>query len=377
MTRGVLMVYRKWVEAPHGLEPGELVVVESPRGETVGCALYDTVGPVALRVIELGGCSYSSPREAVRTLISRAFEARRRLGLAGPEAGYRLVHSDGDYLPGLIVDVYSDVAVVQSSSIVWDIHMDAVVEAVVEVTGVNTVYEKSVQRTRKDIGLKPREGLRYGTKTRTVIREGDARFYVDVRLGQKTGFFLDQRLNRIDFGRLAHGTVLDLFSYTGGFGIHALVAGAERAVFVEEDEKAIELLKLNLELNKVADAAEIIADNVWAVLKKLKDTRFTSIAVDPPAFIPDPKDWEKGVKAYRRLYTASINLVERGGVVLLSSCSTHLSRSDFASIVAESFARAGRSYTPVGGIRGMPPDHPVRPSAPHLDYLKALMAFVY
>jgi 23S rRNA (cytosine1962-C5)-methyltransferase len=378
VDEGVLMVYRKWVEPPRGLEPGSLVVVESPRGDVVGCAFYDTVGPVALRVVEVGGCSFSSPEEAVRSLIARAYDARRRLGLAGGgDAGYRLVHSDGDYLPGLIVDVYSDIAVVQSSSIVWDTHMELLVEAIVEAAGADTVYEKSTQRTRRDIGLPPREGHRRGSKVRTVIREGDAQFIVDVRLGQKTGFFLDQRLNRIEFGRLASGRVLDLFSYTGGFGIHALVNGAERAVFVEEDEKAISILRENLRLNRVADRAEVRPVNVWEFLNTAKGGGFDAVAVDPPAFIPDPKARRRGMMAYERLYTKAAQLAGTGGLLFLSSCSTHLRREEFAAIVSRALARAGRPYVSLGSIRGLPPDHTARPSAPHLDYLKSIFLILY
>ncbi|WP_236698074.1 class I SAM-dependent rRNA methyltransferase [Pyrodictium occultum] len=376
---GALMVYRKWVEAPRGLAPGSLVVVEGPGGDVLGCGFYDTAGPVALRLIETGGCSYGGSEEAVYSLVERAYRARRRLGLAGdPEAGYRLVHSDGDMMPGLIVDVYGDLAVYQSSSIVWDIHGPLVARAVAEVAGARHVYEKSAQRTRRDIGLPPREGLRLGEKTRAVIREGEARFIVDARIGQKTGFFLDQRLNRLDFGRLAEGRVLDLFSYTGGFGIQALVNGAERAVFVEEDERALRLLRENLELNRVADRAEVVWDNAWSFLRRAaaEGQRYDSISVDPPAFIPHPGAKRQGVRAYERLYSLSARLAAEGSLLVLSSCSTHLGRGEFMAVAARALARAGAGYRPLGGVRGMPPDHPVRPSSPHLEYLKTLFVLL-
>ncbi|ALL02024.1 hypothetical protein Pyrde_1981 [Pyrodictium delaneyi] len=372
---GALMVYRKWVDAPRGLPPGSLVVIEDRRGELLGCGLYDTVGPVALRLVELGSCSFSSAEEAVYALIEAAYKVRQRIGYAGdPEAGYRLVHSDGDMMPGLIVDVYADLAVYQSSSIVWDVHGETVARALAEITGVRHVYEKSLQRTRRDIGLPPREGLRIGNKTRTIIREGEARFIVDARIGQKTGFFLDQRLNRLDFGRLAEGTVLDLFSYTGGFGIQALLNGAERAVFVEEDEKAVKLLRSNLELNRVADRAEIVQSNVWSFLASAtnKGESYNAISVDPPAFIPHPGAYRKGVQAYTRLYALSARIGSNDSLLALSSCSTHLNREDFMRVVARALAWSGRSYRPLGSVRGMPPDHPVRPSSPHLEYLKSI-----
>ncbi len=374
--KGALMIYRKWVEA-RGVDHGELVVVENERGETIGCGFYDEVGPVALRLVETLDCSFASPEEVLYTLLERSYDARRRAGLVGAEKGYRLVHSDGDYLPGLIVDVYSELAVTQLSSAVWDKYRDLVTRLVVEVTGARHVYEKSVQRTRLDIGLKPFEKLLYGDKTTTIIREGDSVFFVDARHGQKTGFFLDQRMNRLDFGRLARGRVLDLFSYTGGFGIHALVAGAERAVFVEEDENAIRILRKNLEINRVADRAQIVNENVWGFLGRKHGELYDAVAVDPPAFIPHPGAYVQGSRAYRKLYSRALRLASSSGLVFLSSCSAHLPRQDFASIVAEAFQLAGKHYLPLGDIRGMPPDHPVRPAAPHLSYLKALFAIAY
>ena len=377
LKRGSLLVYRKWVRGRR--EAGDLVVVEDERGDVLGCALYDTVGPVALRVVELGGCSYSTAEEAIRDRVEKAYALRRRLGLVGPGKGYRLVHSDGDLLPGLIVDVYDSLAVYQSSSIVWDRLAEILVNSLVEVLGPETtVYEKSVQRTRRDIGLEPREALRRRGRTglRVVIEEGAARFLVDPRIGQKTGFFLDQRLNRIEAERLVEdgSTVLDLFSYTGGFGIHALLAGARQAVFVEVDEKAVKLLRENLRLNRVEERAHVVNENAWTYLRK-PGTPFNAVFVDPPAFIQAEKDYEKGFNAYRRLYRRAVQLLKPPALVFLSSCSTFLRVSDFRQLVSE--ALEGRDYRLVGDVRGAPPDHPGRLLDPHLTYLKAVYVEVY
>jgi len=379
--RGALMIYNKWLRPlSRGIKAGQLVVVEDEEGELLGCGFFDDVGPVGVRLAELGGCSSSSPWEIILSNLERALRARKAYKLVCSTCAYRLVHSDGDWLPGLIVDVYGDLAVYQSSSIVWDIHGRLVVDAIVEVTGVEAVYEKSTQRTRKDIGLKPREDLRYGSKTRTVVEEDEVKFIVDVRKAQKTGLFLDHRFNRIEFGEFSRGNVLDLFSYTGGFGLHSLVRGnADKAVFVEEDEKAVEILKENLELNKVADKAKIVVGNVWDYLRHAisKRDQYDAIAVDPPAFIPYPEAYEKGLRAYRVLYSQVTRIASPDALVFLSSCSTHLSHEGFIRVVAEALTRAKRRYTVLGGLRGMPPDHPVRPSSPHLNYLKALFIYIH
>ncbi len=378
--RGSLNVYRKWVEilSRKHLRDGRLVAVEDEEGNLLGCGFYDGVGPVALRIIEIGKCSYSSEEEAITALIERAYNARKRSKLVYEGSGYRLVNSDGDWLPGIIIDVYDDVAVIQSSSIVWDKNLEKILYALREITEVKHVYEKSTQRTRRDIGLEPRERLLLGTKTRTVIQEEDIQFIVDIRKGQKTGFFLDQRSNRIEFGKLAYGEVLDLFAYTGGFGLHALLRGdVKRVVFVEEDKNAVELLKENLELNKIGRDAEIVVDNVWNFLKKRNiEKKFDSIAVDPPAFIQEPSNKDRGRKAYETLYALSLKAATQGSLVFLSSCSSHLTPTEFEEIISNAILQLKREAIILGGLRKLPSDHTVRPLTPYLDYLKAFFMYV-
>jgi 23S rRNA (cytosine1962-C5)-methyltransferase len=377
--RGRLMVYRKWVVRAEGSPAaGSLVEVVDKRGEPVGCGLYDDRGPVAVRLLEAGGCSFSSVREAVWERVAEAYEARRRAGLAREGAGYRLVFSDGDYLPGLVVDVYDDLAVLQLGSAAWDAHRRLLVEVVSETARARHVYEKSVQRNRLAVGLPKVEKLHLGFKTTAVIAEGEARFVVDARVGQKTGFFLDQRLNRGEFAGLARGRVLDLFSYTGGFGIRALVEGeALEAVFVEEDEEAVRLLERNLEVNRVAGRTKVVRGNVWAFLAEAvrRGEHFDSTAVDPPAFIPRREHRARGIEAYRRLFSRAAGLLKQGGLLFASSCSAHLGADEFLDVVGD--ALTGIGFTMLGGIRGMPPDHPVRPGAPHLSYLKALFLLIH
>jgi len=371
VKEGAALIYRKWIEAPPYLKPGELVVVESSRGELLGCALYDDVGPVALRMVWFWACPFRSAEEAISSLLEKAFRLRERVGYVGERRAYRLVHSDGDLLPGLIIDVYDDIAVIQSSSVVWDVHMDEIVKVLVKQLGYRHVYEKSTQRTRRDIGLKPRERILYGSRTRTIIEEEGVRFIVDVRVGQKTGFFLDQRLNRIEVERYAAGeTILDLFSYTGGFGIHALVAGARRAVFVDVDGKALSILRENLKLNNISeDLVEIVESNVWDFLRRDK-RRYGIVIADPPAFIQDKSHYDRGVRAYTRLFSSVIDKAE--DIAFMSSCSAFLTVDEFQRIVSEAAAIVEKVIRPIGTVRAMPPDHPVRFGANYLAYLKAL-----
>ncbi len=377
---GSLMVYRKWVRAPEDIEHGELVVVEDESGEVIACGFYDEWGPVALRLIGLGYCSYSTPEEAIRARLEEAYNTRKRLGYTEKGFGYRLVHSDGDLMPGLIVDVYDDLVVFQSSSKVWDKYRSTIVEALREILEPRSIYEKSTQRTRLEIGLEPYEKLHYGDKPRAIVYENDVKLLVDPVRGQKTGLFLDQRDNRLLFSSLvdAEARVLDVFSYTGGFGLQALARGAREVVFIEQDEKAVKILEENLELNKVDKSkVRIINDDAWHALRRLIGfkERFNVVVVDPPAFIPRAEVKDRGVRGYQNIYRMALRCLRREGLLFLSSCSSFLSRSEFLEIVAQSLQ--GSDYRLIGGVRGMPLDHPSRPSAPYLDYLKSLFIRVY
>ncbi len=376
VASGSSIVYRKWVKARHSLPPGALVELRDPQGRPRACGLWEPLGPVAVRVVLHSACPWSDAGEAVRDLISEAFQARKRAGLV-EEGSYRLVNSDGDYLSGLIVDVFAgEVAVLQSSSAAIDALITGIVDAIVEVSGVEAVYEKSTQRSRRDIGLEPRRRWLRGRKPRVIVEEGQARFIVDVVEGQKTGFYLDQRPNRLEFARMtAEGDrVLDVFAYTGGFGIHAALAGAREVVFLEEDPRAASILRANLELNGVR-RYRIVNESIWRA-EGVPKGAYTLVAVDPPAFIQSgaPEAVEKGVRAYRAAYAWALERAAEEAVMYLSSCSYFLTRDLFLSTVNEVMTRAGARYRLLGSLRGAGPDHVFR-GEEYLDYLKG--AFIH
>lgn len=374
LSRGTAVVYRKWVKPDSPPRPGGLVEARSPRGEPVACALWEPIGPVALRVLSHGPCEWRDPREAVGHRLEEALRARRVYGL--DRAGsFRLVNSDGDLLSGLIVDVYSDVAVVQSSSAAIDEHLEFIAGELGRLVGVEHVYNKSTQRSRRDIGLEPRVGWLRGRRERTIIEEGGARFLVDVVRGQKTGFFLDQRPNRLELHKLPleGARILDVFSYTGAFGIHAHLAGAREVVFIEEDPAALEVLRENLRLNRV-ERYRIVAGSVWANMDAVPREAFDLVVVDPPAFIQERGQIERGARAYTAVYRWASTRAREGGVLYLSSCSYFLTRDLFLGVVNYSLTREGWDYAILGSLRGAGPDHVFR-GEEYLDYLKG--AFIH
>ncbi len=371
-SRGAGVVYSKWVRPLGSPRLGGLVELVSPEGEPVACGLWEEGTPVAVRILYYGSCVHGDPEAALREAVEEAFRARVRSGWA-QLGSYRLVNSDGDGLSGLIVDVYGDVAVFQVSSPAIDVHLETLVEAVASVAGVEHVYEKSTQRSRLDIGLEPRRRWLRGGKREVVIEEWGVKFIVDVVDGQKTGFFLDQRPNRLEARRYAPGErVLDVFSYTGGFGLHAAHEGAREVVFIEEDPRAARLLVRNLRLNGVA-RYRVINRSLWEVSAEEVGDGYGLVTVDPPAFIQEPgrEALRRGLKAYRRAYAWSLERLREGGVAYLSSCSYFLDRRRFLELVAEVASAARRWYRLLGGVRGAGPDHTLRAEG-YLEYLKGV-----
>ena len=374
LARGTAVVYRKWVSSKEPLKPGDLVEARAPNGDPVACALWEPVGPVALRVVSHGPCEWRDPREAIGYRLESSLQTRRIYRLDEP-GSFRLVNSDGDLLSGLIVDVYSDVAVLQSSSAAIDAHLDFIARELKKLIGVSHVYNKSTQRSRRDIGLEPVAGWLLGKKERTVIEEGNAKFVVDVVRGQKTGFFLDQRPNRLELYKLAMegGRVLDVFAYTGAFGIHAYLAGAREVVFLEEDPVAVEILKENLKLNNVR-SYKIVAGSLWDHMGGIPEASFDLVVVDPPAFIQEKDQLERGMRAYSAVYRWASRRVREGGIIYLSSCSYFLTRDLFLGVVSYALSREGWEYSIMGSLRGAGPDHVFR-GEEYLDYLKG--AFIH
>lgn len=373
--RGAGVVYSKWVR-PLSERPrlASLVELVDPGGTPAACGLWEEGTPVSVRILYYGPCKHSSAVDAVEWALDSALRSRERSGWAR-YGSFRLVNSDGDGLSGLIVDVYGDVAVVQSSSPAVDLLLDVVVGWLVRELGVGHVYEKSTQRSRLDIGLEPRRRWLRGGKKEVVIDEEGVRFVVDVVDGQKTGFFLDQRPNRLEARRYASGEkVLDVFSYTGGFGLHAAHEGAREVVFIEEDPRAAKILVRNLRLNGVR-RYRVINRSLWEVQVDEVGRGYGLVTVDPPAFIQAPgrEALRKGLKAYRRAYLWSLARLREGGVAYLSSCSYFLDKEKFERLVNEVASLKRTWYRVLGGLRGAGPDHPVR-GDPFMEYLKG--AFV-
>ena len=360
-------------------DEGDVVDVYSRSGEFLARGHYQ-IGSITVRVLsfvqeEIDGLWW-------RDRIAQALAVRRAVGVANdPQTDcYRLVHGEGDNLPGLIIDIYGGTAVVQAHSVGMFRSRMAIAEALREVygDGIRAVYDKSAQTLpfKADTGAVDGYLWGGGEATEQVVTEHGNRFYVDWGIGQKTGFFLDQRENRELVKRYSAGrTVLNTFSYTGGFSVYALAGGAREVVSVDSSASAVRLACRNAELNFGADVHhEGVASDAFEYLKECGRT-FDLIILDPPAFAKHHKVLGNATKGYTRLNARAISQIAPGGILFTFSCSQAVSRELFRTTVFTAAAIAGRNVRILHQLT-QPADHPVNIYHPEGEYLKGLVLYV-
>jgi 23S rRNA (cytosine1962-C5)-methyltransferase len=366
-------VYDRALHGGSGLRPGQLVRVRDRRG-ALALGFADPASPIRVRVLSRDpdaelDAAWSSDRAASAAALRRA-DPR----LADCSA-LRLVHGEADFMPGLVVDLYATTAVLlfdgAGAAAFWRPRLAAAIDGL-RAGGftIERVWQRERGRPGRGVCLQGDE-----PPAAICVREGAARYEVDVRSGQKTGLFLDQRENRVYLSQLAGGReVLNLFGYTGGFSIHAGLGGARRVVTVDSAPAAIAAAERNLARSGVdrsrhellvADAFDYLAQAAAA------GRRFDVVVCDPPSFAPRAEAVPAARRAYRRLNALALAVVNPGGLLLTASCSSHIGRDQLAAAVAEAAADAGRGVL-LRAVRGAAGDHPVLPAFPESDYLVLL-----
>ena len=357
--------------------PGDTVLVMDSRGKPLARAAWSPESQIRARV-----WSFDPEQSIDHAFIKRtvaASVARRAVHpwLAGQD-GVRLIHGESDGLPGVIADRYGPVVVVQLTSAGADKWRDAIVAGLVQATGCSAVYERSDSDVRKLEGLGPVTGLVYGEMPEgalTIVENG-VRMEVDVAGGHKTGFYLDQRENRLLTGRLAAGRdVLNCFCYTGGFSLQALAGGAKSVVSIDSSGPALATAVRNLALNPQLDAsrAEWREDDVFQALRTLKTEgrKFDLIVLDPPKFAPSAAHAERAARAYKDINLLGFRLLNPGGILMTYSCSGGIGLEMFQKIVASAAADVGIEARILHRLSAAP-DHPVGLAVPEGEYLKGL-----
>lgn len=354
--------------APVELETGTIVDVRGTDGRFLCRGLYEAGSPIAVRVATL------DPAEAidaalVRRRLGDALLARRGAFDPAETDAFRFCNGEGDFLPGVVIDVYAQVAVLRLDGEAVRALRPWVVEALADLgrpLGVVTIYERS-RGGRGELlqGPPPPEPVE--------VRERGVRFAVDVLRGQKTGGFLDQRENRQSIRPYASGVeVANLYAYTGGFSVHAALAGARRVVSVDVAAGALESARHNFALNGLdPEAHEFACEDALAWLERTQaeGRRFGLVIVDPPSFAPSERTLPAALQAYRKLFSMALAVVEPGGVLAAASCSSHVTSEAFIDTLRDAGVRAGRRLR-LCELRGQPADHPSLPAFPEGRYLK-------
>jgi 23S rRNA (cytosine1962-C5)-methyltransferase len=373
ILRGHPWVYKEAIAHAPKVENAQLVSVLDLKGEELGWAMYDPHGPLSLRMVSL---EKKPPNAAFfEQQVKRAVALRQGLNLEGTTA-YRLINGEGDFLPGLVCDVYGSTALTTSGStavVQFDgrgpsefYNKEQIAGWISQFTGVKSVVEKFRRNTEGGLNLLA------GSPTASAIEitENGVRFEVDIENGQKTGFFLDQRDNRQYVRSISRGkSVLNLFSYTGGFSVYAGLGGATRVASLDVAEGAIRSADANWALNGLPpEKHQGLAVDVFAYLTG-ENEKWDHIIVDPPSMGHSEEQKERAVKKYTDLFAASAKLVNAGGQLSLSSCSSHISFEDFYEIIRESMSLARRRGQ-ILRVSGQGPDHPFLHSSHEQRYLK-------
>jgi len=360
-------------------ELGATVLVKSADGEDLGLAAYSPDSQIRARMWTWD-TTQQVDADLLKAKISRAMEMRQKLIPAGETTAMRLVHAESDGIPGLVVDQYGDVLVVQFLTAGVEIWRDEIKDILVALTGAVCVYERSDVEVRRLEGLMPRSGLLYGAVPEPlVIEENGLKFLVDVASGQKTGFYVDQRRNRQKLREAAEGRdVLNCFCYTGAFSIYAAAGGAKSVLSVDSSGDALLIAEENRSLNALPDGLLSWQEgDVFKDLRTMRDSRksFDLIILDPPKFAPTSAQAKHAVRGYKDINLLAFKLLRPGGLLYTFSCSGGVKEDLFQKVVAGAALDAGVDARIVERMhQGI--DHPVALQFPEGAYLKGLVCEV-
>lgn len=363
--------------ADEGIEEGEIVRVITADGEFIAVGHYQ-IGSIAVRVLSFHDESIDI--SFWRASLESALQMRIAVGIADSLQNntYRLVHGEGDNLPGLVIDCYGDTAVMQAHSVGMHVSRMDICEALVQVMGnrIKNVYYKSETTLPFKADLGQENGFIYGNTNENTAVENGLRFHVDWLKGQKTGFFVDQRENRTLLEHYSKGKrVLNMFCYTGGFSVYAMRGEAELVHSVDSSAKAIELTKKNVELNFPGDMRhEAFCEDAFKYLDA-NDAKYDLIVLDPPAFAKHRGALHNALKGYARLNVKGLQRIKKGGILFTFSCSQVVTKDHFRNAVFTAAAQAGRRVRILHQLH-QPADHPINIYHPEGEYLKGLVLYV-
>jgi len=355
------------------LSPGQAVEILDDNGKFLGHGYANPHSLICARLVSRDK-KYLLDKSLLVHRLKVALSLRQRLF---PQPFYRLIHGEGDNLPGLVVDRFGDVVVIQTTTAGMELLQNEIIEAVDKVLRPEAIV------LRNDGGLRELEGLEKQVEVvlgalpeQVVIEENGTRFIVDPLKGQKTGWFYDHRMNRQRMqAYVKDKRVLDVFSYIGAWGVQAAMAGAADVMCVDSSAPALDLAYANAELNGVQERVAMLEGDAFEALKSLREERekFDVVILDPPAFIKRKKDAKRGLEAYERINRMAMQVLERDGILISASCSHHLAREKLSDLMLKGARHIDRDMQLLEeGHQG--PDHPIHPAIPETRYIKCFTA---
>ena len=373
--------YHPWIfsgaieTAAPNLQAGDIVTVVDYKNDILGTGFAEA-GNIAVKILAFENIKIDD--DFWKERLNKAFELRKMMGLVDNEHTncYRLVHSEGDNLPGLIIDIYGKTAVVQAQTEGMALNVKNIANSLLKIEGlrIDSVYNKSseaMQRMGKDA---VDDGYLVGKKSDDFVLENDSKYLIDWEEGQKTGFFLDQRNNRELVRQLAKGkNILNTFCYTGGFSVAALHGGANKVVSIDCSKKAISACEKNIALNGFdINENPSVAEDAKLYLQNMSKDEFDLIILDPPAFAKNHKSLHRGLQGYKFINYEAMTKIKKGGLLFTFSCSQAVDKAQFQSIVMAAAIEAGRKAQIIYQL-DQPEDHPVNIYHPEGAYLKGLV----
>ncbi len=361
------------------VNPGDIVDVYDYTGRFLAKGYINPKSQITVRILTWNQDDDPSSDEFLANRLKNAIDMRMNYFDQSVTNAFRLVNSEADFLPGLIVDKYNDTIVIQVLTLGMEMLRDKIIKILIDMLSPKCIYERSDTQIRKKEGLSPKKALIYGdVEDRVEILENGFRFLVDVQDGQKTGFYLDQRDNRKEILNFCKGKkVLNCFAYTGAFSVYALKGGAEKVVNVEFSPSAIELGKEIMKLNFLDERSEFVGGDAFEVLRKMKKRKemFDLIILDPPKFAHTQGSIENALRGYKDINLQAMKILNPGGILFTFSCSGAVSIEMFSKTVTWAAMDAKRDVHVIKRL-GQPIDHPHLTSFLESEYLKGLVCRV-
>lgn len=360
-----------------GVEEGEIVRVITHVGDFIAVGMFQ-IGSIAVRVLSFNDVEIDA--DFWRSRLQSAWQMREAIGLIGNRANntFRLVHGEGDNMPGLIIDCYGNTAVMQAHSVGMHVFRNEICKALVDVSEgtIENVFYKSETTLPFKADVEHENGFIYGSMGSDVAQENGLKFHIDWLKGQKTGFFIDQRDNRHLLETYSHGkSVLNMFCYTGGFSVYAMRGGAKQVHSVDSSSKAIELTNRNIELNFPGDNRhQAFCEDAFKFLDE-NNKKYDLIILDPPAFAKHRGALRNALKGYTRLNAKGLQSIKSGGILFTFSCSQIVTKEQFRNAVFTAAVQANRKVRILHQLH-QPADHPINIYHPEGEYLKGLVLFV-